>query len=373
MRSAGLVTLLVIIIVQTSVPAIMISPSYTGYNSTNYIYPSTKYYLNITIGGTITNEGNETININETDLLVFDYPLNTSDQEVLGVKAIANGTEYNYTIIYEEDHNTLVINASDIENALLEPGESIDSWVKYNVTIDMSKRTSPVMDLLSTDIEYPEKAVKKSGAWNDINITDEKYLNTTKMWNITHPLVKLLYKYVRREMTVTDKPLAYLLAAIDWLDINVVYSTRIPARHPWEVIVEGAGDCDDQSNLLITLLRAAGIPSYLEIGLLYLRNNFRHEHTEVNGLFHYIFIGGGGHGWVAAYIPPWRWIRIDMTSSMGKGFGHIKYAAYYLTPIVITSRVYKGDYAEQSARFTENIRKTRLKYDIIVSILRYNP
>lgn len=368
-----LITTIILIAVQAAVPASMIPPYSNESNTISFVYLFTKYYLNITIGGMITNDGNEAININETDLLVFDYPLNTSDQEVLGAEAIVNGTNYNYTVVYGEDHNTLIINAPDIENAVLEPGESIDAWVKYNVTVDMSKRIDPVMNLLSIDVEYPEKAVKKSGSWSDINITDEKYLNTTKMWNTTHPLVRLLYKYVRREMTITDKPLAYLLATIAWLDINIVYSTRMPARHPWEVIVEGAGDCDDQSNLLITLLRAAGIPSYLEIGLLYISNTFRYEHREVGGLFHYTFIGGGGHGWVAAYIPPWGWIRIDMTSSLAKGFGHIKYAAYYMCPIVITSRVYKGDYAEQSARFTENIRETRLGYDIMVSILRYNP
>ncbi len=329
------------------------------------------YYLNLTIGGSIKNIGSEAYPINKTDLLYFDYPLNTSDQEVLGVRAVVNGTRYNYTLRYSESSITLIVNAPEYEKKMLKPGQWVSAWVYYNVSVDMVKRVNQVIDLYKAG--SIEEIYEKAGSWNDLRFKEPKYLNETPLWNQSHPLVNLLYKYLTRKQGSMDKPFTALMTFIEWLDKNIVYSTRIPARHPWEVIVEGAGDCDDQSNLLITLLRKAGIPSFLEVGFVYLGKGYEFKHSEVGGLFHYQFIGGGGHGWLVAYIPPWGWLRIDLTASLGKGINHIKNAAYYITPIVVTTRVYRGDYATQSARFTENIRKTKLEYNITLIMREYNP
>ena len=40
------------------------------------------YTVELQIGGNITNLGKQPIQINETDLLVYNYPFNTSSQEV---------------------------------------------------------------------------------------------------------------------------------------------------------------------------------------------------------------------------------------------------------------------------------------------------
>ena len=52
-------------------------------------------------------------------------------------------------------------------------------------------------------------------------------------------------------------------------------------------LMDEEGDCDDQSSLMISLLRAKGIPAWLELGMLYIANES----------------SWGGHAWTDVYIP----------------------------------------------------------------------
>ncbi len=357
-------------------------PTYTAYpihSSDDYsrIYRYETFYLHVKTGGWIENLGGKPVPVNQTDLLIFDYPLNMSDQKVLGVKAYVDNTTKPYRIEYGNTSNTLVIIDKELENESIKPGERIGAWVEYNVSIDMAKRLEPVTPLIKSYSEGKSigEIIDQSGNWSSIRegVRDEKYYKNTRLWNQSHPLIKLLIKYINNTVVRRDKPLEYVLSIINWIDMNIVYSTRIPPRQPWEVIVEGVGDCDDKSNLLVTLLRTLHIPSFLEIGILYLSSSFKYENTEVNGYIHYKFIGGGGHGWVVAYIPPWGWLRIDLTASISPGIGRITTASFYVKPIIVTEHVYGRDYASATAQFTQKIEEKKLKYDLLIEIKEYNP
>lgn len=324
--------------------------------------------LRLRIYGYILNNGTSPIPVNDTDLLIFDYPLGILGQKVNDVKVWVDGREYGYTLRNDDGSVFLVINAPEIENAVIGPGEKIEAGVEYIVTINLTARILSAIEILSSTNLM--ELISRSGSWNDIPSIDKRYVEKTAMWNYSNPLIRLLVKYIERQGR--DKPLVAVLSAIKWLDDNIVYETRIPPRHPWEVVLEGAGDCDDQSNLLITILRSLGVPSYLEIGIVWVDNNFNLTNTSANGHITYTFIGGGGHGWVTAYIPPWGWVRIDMTISLGTGIDHIRHAAYYITPIVITGNVTRGDYAKSSAHFTEKIEEKELYYRLHIEIYNYD-
>ncbi len=323
-----------------------------------------KYY------GNVTNNGTKPIMINETDIMVFDYPLNTSSQKIMNVKAWVNGCEYPYNVIKEDTQYVLVIQ-SPYTNSSLKPGKSISAGVEYNVSINMLQRINSISPILLAN--NVTELVRMSGTWEDINYSEigTEYINVTGLWNYTNPLIKLLVNYLNRTVK-ESKPLLIILRILNWIDDNIVYSTRIPPRHPWEVIVEGLGDCDEQSNLLITLARSFKIPSYLEIGIVYIGPNFKYENVEAEGYYHYVFLGGGGHGWVAVYIPPWKWVRVDLTIGLGKGIGHIRGAAYYIFPTVVIDKVVLGDYAIQSAKYTEEIISKKIKYDLVLEVINYN-
>jgi hypothetical protein len=326
------------------------------------------YILGVKIYGNITNYGDKPLELNKTDLFVFDYPLNTSDQHVINASAYVNGVKEPFRIIKTEDSATLIINTK-LYNSVLKPGETISAGVFYNVSINLKNRVLSIIDFSSA--KSIDEILDKAGLWNNISPDlIAKYTNITRLWNYTNPLVHLLIKYFNKTID-KSKPLTVLLNIIDWFDKNIVYSTRIPPRHPWEVIVEGAGDCDDQSNLLITILRSFRIPSLLEIGFVYISKNYYFKDTEANGYYTYVFIGGGGHAWVSAYIPPWGWLRIDLTVSLGKGLDHIRNAAFYILPTVIIQRVTSGDYATATAQYVESLEEEKVKIYVVLEMINY--
>ncbi|OYT40991.1 MAG: transglutaminase [Desulfurococcales archaeon ex4484_58] len=327
------------------------------------------YNVSLSIYGNITNEGSEPLNINETDLLYFDYPINTSDQRVYDVKTWVDHTEYNYTIKRENDSLTLIINAP-LMNSSLSPGETVEAGVTYYVSVNLSQRKTSISDFYLVDNPY--RLIDRAGGWNELkSIGDLRLTNITRLWNYTHPLVKLVNKYIERVLRPSN-PLAFLLSVLSWIDDNVVYSTRVPPRYPWEVIAEGAGDCDDQSNLLIAFLRSKGIPSYLEIGYVFIDQKYRYRDVEANGYIIIDFIGGGGHGWVSTYIPPWGWIRVDPIVSEGSGVSltrvAIPYALYYIQPTIVTGKVVRGDYVAVSAHAVEEMKTHKIKYHIVIEM-----
>ena len=66
-----------------------------------------------------------------------------------------------------------------------------------------------------------------------------------------------------------------------------------------------AGDCNEHATLLTALLRAAGIPARLSIGLVYTRDKFYY------------------HAWTEAYLG--EWISMDATlDQMPADASHIK-------------------------------------------------
>ncbi len=363
----SLLIILLLIITTISVFNNIVNAEKITYNSLSKINLE-NYVLGVKIYGNITNYGNKPLELNKTDVFVFDYPLNTSDQRVINASAFVNGVRKPFRIVREDGSATLIINTK-LYNSVLKPGETISAGVFYNVSINLKDRVLSIVDFSSA--KSVEDILGKAGSWNNISLDlITKYTNATRLWNYTNPLVHLLIKYFNKTID-KSKPLTVLLNIIGWFDKNIVYSTRIPPRHPWEVIVEGAGDCDDQSNLLITVLRAFKIPSLLEIGFVYISKNYYFKDTEANGYYTYVFIGGGGHAWVSAYIPPWGWLRIDLTVSLGKGLDHIRNAAFYILPTVIIQRVTSGDYATTTAQYVESLEEERVKIYVVLEMINY--
>ncbi len=76
-------------------------------------------------------------------------------------------------------------------------------------------------------------------------------------------------------------------------------------KHALATLRDGWGDCDEQSMLYISLLRAVGIPARLELGALYDKS------TDT----------WGGHAWAMVYIPPENgsagpyWYNVDVVNS----------------------------------------------------------
>ena len=100
-------------------------------------------------------------------------------------------------------------------------------------------------------------------------------------------------------------PVSVARRAVAWVYRNVEKKPVLSIPSALEVLRTRAGDCNEHATLLTALLRAAGIPSRLSIGLVYSRNKFYY------------------HAWTEAYLGDW--ISMDATlDQMPADASHIK-------------------------------------------------
>lgn len=106
--------------------------------------------------------------------------------------------------------------------------------------------------------------------------------------------------------------LGVLVRFIDWIITNVTYDNWELPRYPDETLRDQLGDCDDQAILLISMLRAVGVPAILQIGVVF-SENISSEKTSWGDHLSIRQQGVGWHGWAMVYVPPWGWLPVDLT------------------------------------------------------------
>ena len=100
-------------------------------------------------------------------------------------------------------------------------------------------------------------------------------------------------------------PVSVARKLLQWVYRNVEKKPVLSIPSALEVIRARAGDCNEHATLLTALLRAAGIPARLSIGLVYTRDKFYY------------------HAWTEAYLG--EWISMDPTlNQMPVDAAHIK-------------------------------------------------
>ena len=115
-----------------------------------------------------------------------------------------------------------------------------------------------------------------------------------------------------------ENSLALVLASVAWIHTNIQKPQDfVEPQYPEELLASQLGDCDDQSNLLIVLLRILGIPSYLQTGHWYKEGSRRVGYLWGSaGDSGYLLVNWYnvlGHGWAMVFIPPWGWLPFDLT------------------------------------------------------------
>ncbi|MFQ6128188.1 MAG: transglutaminase family protein [Thermoplasmata archaeon] len=89
----------------------------------------------------------------------------------------------------------------------------------------------------------------------------------------------------------------------EYLDTHISYSASRSGevKYPTQTLQDGGGDCDDLSFLFVSLLRARGIPSWVELGAMY--NSITNEWV--------------GHAWLNFFMPMYGGgvnVTIDMAN-----------------------------------------------------------
>jgi len=200
----------------------------------------------------------------------------------------------------DEDGNSVAV--LQFPNLTLIPGKNVNFTVWYHIV----SKPRTISDISENE----------SGNLTNIpsNIVDE-YTREEGPWQTSNPTLKTLALFIKGSET---KVLTIIKNFIDWMkDPQHMKYPSSQTRHenpyyPNETYARKEGDCDDQAMLLITLCRIVKIPSYLQVGSIYLPDHFDNA-SFWDGRVSLVERRIGWHGWAVVYVPPWGWLPVDLT------------------------------------------------------------
>lgn len=179
-----------------------------------------------------------------------------------------------------------------------------DGNIIASYTLAPKSKLNVAVDVLA-DVNFINYDLTKSGTMNDIpgNLV-AKYTKATRYWNSDNPeIIKKAKELTGDKSTVADKIEAinkYVIATLDYNNEKIKYNIRQGSleayKNPSNVV------CLEYSDLMIALLRAAGIPARMPVGYGY-SGNLKQSTAVSDSL----------HSWVDAYVPNLGWVNLDPT------------------------------------------------------------
>jgi len=240
---------------------------------------------------------------------------------------------------------------------MLEPNET------YSATI--------IWDIESFQRDIPRITIEGSGNLSDIPQSLMNYTKEADPWR-SPPDISLntsgwdntsYYNLTLREVALllkgdSENVLRILLNDVEWITKYIQYYSASPT-YPVETARNQKGDCDDQSNLLIALLRTQGVPAFLMMGQVYLSYDAYANITDtsMDGYFFYESHYTAGHAWAMVYVPPWGWLPCDPVAT------YTDYPDYAITgaivryPITLIFKNITGVYEEEGADYIGYLRE----------------
>jgi len=246
---------------------------------------------------TFSNEGTSIWNLTEEDRTVSLFMNNTWQTVYL-----ANHSYPLENVAVDEDGNPMAVLQFQSE---LDSGQNVSYSVTYQV--------------LSRPRSLPRITVEESGTLADDKLKDlrQKYCNESYTWQVGNQKIREQAHAIAGNET---NVLKIVKEFIGWIWQNITYEPHEVPMYPNQTLLSSRGDCDDQAILLVTFCRILGIPSYLQIGCIYLPGQYSNETSwddHVTNVARQI----GWHGWAIVYIPPWGWLPVDLTYPKG-GFSN---------------------------------------------------
>ncbi len=227
----------------------------------------------------------------------------------------------NGDILKEEGFMGLTLIKSSAANAPLniDAGDADDFYEIAAVTVDKKIPQINRLGKLRLKVEGLEDAeFDKSGLNNDRQVFENSILTVTKETEPFKTVFTVPYsgddeeikKYLKPEYNIesedekiiekareiagnTRSPAALSKIMMTWVFNTLEKRPVVNIPSAVEVLETKTGDCNEHATLLTALLRAAGIPARISVGLVYTREKFFY------------------HAWVEAYTG--EWITMDPT------------------------------------------------------------
>ncbi len=234
----------------------------------------------------------------------------------------------------------------------------------------------------SEDISRPEIDPADAGSVDEIPADlVEEYTSQSETFTWNNDLESLASELTSEEDTVLET----VTHLIDWIMANITYCNFDTPLYPYETLGDLQGDCDDQAILLISMLRSLGIPSLLQVGVVF-SESIDSEKSSWEGHLSFRQDGVGWHGWAMVYVPPWGWLPIDLTlTAATDSLELIRQAPEYESSVVpafnVSRQPYIGDsrssreqllasdlYITVSEIYIEDSNDTSLPYYVYIGI-----
>ena len=320
MRARNVAPLLIILIL-----LIQIVPAHAA--TSNYSYTETY---------TFENRGSSPVTLTKDDVAV---PLFLSNEyQTITITSSSPSLRTPYP---DEDGNKL----SDPNlNLTLQPGGKITFTVTYQIT--------------SSDAPVPQLSLSTAGTASDIpsSLVSQYTATTDTFWANDTRIATLARSLTAGEPTVLGK----VARLVKWFNANITYTNHEIPLYPNQTLTQKQGDCDDQSILLISMLRSLGIPAYLEIGIVF-NSGISGDDTVWSGHLSIKETGLAWHGWAMIYTPPWGWIPVDLTLvSDNDPLQMIKKAPEYTAPVVTAMKISSQGYTSLSVETRQRIISSNL-------------
>ncbi|MCX6654858.1 MAG: transglutaminase domain-containing protein [Candidatus Bathyarchaeota archaeon] len=232
-------------------------------------------------------------------------------------------------------------------NPLAEPNLSLTIPANSKLTYTV------IFQITSSGMAKPQFDASKAGVISDIPtaLVSEYTITTETFWSNNTEIAKIAKDITHKETTVLGK----LTRLVKWFRANVTYLSHEIPLYPDKTLTQRQGDCDDQSILLISMLRSLDIPAYLEIGAV-LSSNIDSTDTVWDGHLAISEKGIGWHGWAMVYTPPWGWIPVDLTlTNYDDPMQTIQNAPQYTPTVVTALKIHKQVYTTLSVETRQRI------------------
>lgn len=300
------------------------------------VYAADEATYNYTLSYTFENEGIESLT-----LIPEDYTLPLFINNTWQTVTIVNSSNPYAIIELDVDGNLGILMEIDPD---LPPGGAVSFTVEYLIE--------------STEQGKPDFSISVVEGQNEIpTALVEKYTSSTETFPKDDATV---HETAIRAAGDEETVLGVVSNLIEYVTKNTTYCNFETPRYPLQTLEENLGDCDDQSILLISMLRSLGIPAYLKVGIV-INPAIQDSDTSWDGHLTNLADGIGWHGWAMIYIPPWGWVPVDLTLvSEDTGLEYIKNAPEYDVNLIEVLDVSDQEYIGGTLETRERIINTTL-------------
>lgn len=199
------------------------------------------------------------------------------------------------------DENGNPIAFLQLPQSELKPGENVSYFVTYRA-LSRPRSLPNITEVNSETLEQIPAELKAN------------YTGTGGPWLVNDQELQALAHNITESET---QVLTIIKRLLTWIRDNIQYKSHgLLPYYPNETYAKREGDCDDQANLFITLCRICGIPSFLQVGCIYLPTEHMNQ-TFWEGHVTLVYERIGWHGWTVVYVPPWGWLPVDLTYVIG--------------------------------------------------------